>query len=494
LVLMPIEKIVIAGGGCAGWMAASALSRRLPPDQVSITVVEDQAVRTDDGLGIPSLAEPTLPSTAAYHDELGYNEDDILKASRGCFSLGRAVSGWTPSPAPAFHPYGDVGASKDAVPFHQMAAKLRADGATINLNNYAIAALCAQAGRFMRPPGDMRSPLHAMEYGIHLDTRRYAAFMKADACRHGARSTSGQAASLLFQPDGLMAAIKTQSGETFEGDFFIDCSGPAGDLVSKLAGSHFEDWRGWLPCDRSTSVLHQMAETPRPFAELAAHGSGWQRFVGLQNAEVETIIYADGYRESKGQDYQFTSGRRAPWIGNCLALGGAAQVIDPIASTQICLAQSAILRLLSLFPHGRSCMVEAAEFNRWSDEEVTCARDFAILHYKANRRDGEPFWDACRAMSVPETLAHRIALYENCGRVALYDGELFEASGWIAMFEALGVRPKRYDAMANAIPNGEIEHYFSRLREAMLKAVATMPSHADYLAHTGISTVLEPTA
>jgi tryptophan 7-halogenase len=137
--------------------------------------------------------------------------------------------------------------------------------------------------------------------------------------------------------------------------------------------------------------------------------------------------------------------------------------------------------LIALFPTERFCRAEHAEYNRQTIEELECARDFAILHYKGNRRAGQPFWDACSAMAVPNRLAHKIALYESCGRNVLHDGETFEAPQWTALFDALGYRPRRYDALANGIARTHIDEHFARIRDVMLKAVAAMPTHADYL-------------
>jgi tryptophan 7-halogenase len=477
---MPIDRIIIASSGVAGWLTASALARRFPAGLVSITVIE--SVGVDDSLGIPTFAEPSLQSTPLYHAELGYDEDALMAAARGSFTLGRSLSSWTRGTTPAFHPYSDIGGPIGALGFHHLVARLRGAGEMINIGNYSVAALCAQSNRFARPPPDPRSVLSTMDYGIHIPVKPYGDWMKSDALAHGVESYTGRVSDVTLDNAGLITEITVDTGQRISGDLFIDCTGPAADLLTRIPGAVFEDWSIWLPCDRARSALHQTGQSPKPFTELVAHGAGWQRFVTLPGSEDETSLYCSAIQHGENSDYRFVSGKQAKaWAGNCVAIGGAAALIDPVASTPLHLTQSAILRLLALFPHDRNGRAEQLEFARQTDEELACARDYAVLHYAANGRAGDAFWDLCRTTQMPKTLAYRLALYKSCGRVALHDGEVFEASDWIALFDALGVFPARYDALADAVPIAEIQAHFARLRAVMLKAVATVPPHAETL-------------
>ncbi len=478
---MPIERIVIASSGAAGWMTASALARRLPMGRVSIVVIERGGV--DDSLGVPTCAEPTLASTPLYHAQLGYDEDKLLARARGSFALGRALSGWTSGIIPAFHPYGEIGGAIGALGFHHLVARLRKAGEAININNYSVAALCAQSNRFARPPEDSRSVLSTMDYALHLDVEGYRQSMKADALSRGVETCSGQVLGVSLDDAGLIHDVMTHAGQRLAGDLFVDCTGQSRDLVSRMPEATFEDWSRWFPCDRARFALHQTDQTPSLYTEINAHSGGWQRFVPLQGAEGETSLFCSALHPGEDGDHKIAAGKQAKaWSGNCIAIGGAAVVLDPVASSQLHLVQSAILRLLALFPHDRAARAEQAEYVRQTDNELACARDFALLHYTANGRRGDEYWDACCAAEMPETLAYRLALYQSCGRVVLHDGEIFDASDWVALFDAMGVRPARHDVLADALPQGEVHAHFARLRDVMLKAVATVPPHAESLA------------
>jgi tryptophan 7-halogenase len=469
---MPIDRIVIAGGGITGWMAAAMLARKLLPGACSICVIDEDG--EDVSLGYPSLAEATLPSTPLFHLEAGFEEDALLKAAHGTFTLGRALAGWGPSPAPGFHSYGDLGVPMGPVAFHQLMALQRSAGEQVNPANFSLAALTAQSGRFTRPSPDNRSVLSTMDYGLHVDTKLYAAALKADALARGVERTGGKVVGADLDSEGLISAAMTE-GRSIAGDFFIDCSGSRAVLIELALQSGFQDWSQWLP---ASHISNQFAETdtiPPAYTHVEALDDGWRRFVPLQGRDVET-------RLSLNSGTSFSSGRRHEmWKGNCVAIGGAATVIDPVASTSLHLLHQAVERLIIFFPHDRHAPIEAAEYNRQSIDEAEAARDYAILHYKMNGRIGDPFWDQCRAMAVPDRLAHKIALYESCGRVALHDGEVFEEADWISIYDSLGVQARCFDAQALGIPLPAVVKHFAKLREVMLAAIATLPSHADYV-------------
>jgi tryptophan 7-halogenase len=464
---MPIDRIVIAGGGIAGWLTAAALARKLT---CAVHVVD--AGGDDVSLGYRTLAEPSMPSTPEFLRNMGLDEDALLRASRGTFTLGRALAGWTDQAA-GFHPYGDIGAGIGAASFHQLVAALRNQGQQINLANYALSALCAQAGRFTRPADDVRSVLSTIDYGIHVDVARYADALNADAQAHGVNVHDGAVDAVEVGDDGLIAAVTTNHGVRITGDLFIDCTGASAALIGGALRVPFEDWSHWLPCDAFDSVFQVTDCVPAPYTHIEAHSSGWRRFIPLQGGEVIMVGSSGGVNKS---------GRRTSlWQGNCIAIGGAAALLDPLASTSLHLVEQAITRLIRFFPHARQPGVEATEFNRNGAEELERARDFTILHYKLNGRVGEPFWDDCRAVAAPEPLAQKISLFESCGRTALRDNEAFEDGDWIALFDHLGVRPRRHDTAANGIPRHVITEHLGKLREVMLKAVATVPTHGDYI-------------
>lgn len=469
---MPIKDVVIIGGGVAGWLTALALARK---SNCAITLVDTGG--TDDSLGVPCAIEPTLPSIAAFHDLLGLDSISLAIETGSSFALGRALSNWTKAAAASFHAFGEIGASLGPTGFQHLVARLRHQGQVVNFANYSVNALSAQSGRFAPPPADSRSVLSTMAFGLHLNIAEYRTYLQQQATARGVRSLKGCPSNIMLDADGLIATITLDNGTSIAGDLFIDCSGQSRLLMRGLPPLTYEDWSRWLPCDQARSNLAPAAVPPL-YTHIDAHQTGWHRFTSTQSAVEEMLLSAGESLDG----YKFQTGRLAEsWVRNCIAIGGSAAIIDPIASTQMHLATQAICRLLRLFPHDRHGSIERSEFNRQTAEEQENARDFAILHYKCNARAGEPFWDDCRAMAVPDRLAHKIALYESCGRIALHDEESFEAWDWIAAFDAFGILPRSYDHLANGIAVERIGAHLAQVRAIMLKAVETMPMQHNFL-------------
>ncbi len=477
---MPVKTIVIAGGALAGWMAASVLSRRISRQFTDIIVIDDGA--TDDSLGpaVPALA--SLPSARHFHAQFGYDEDAIINATGGGFSLGTAISGWTQSGKAIFHPFGDTGASMGHVSFHHLAARLRAEGVSINLADYALAALCAQTNRFVRPLPDNSSVLSTLDYGLLLDTARYCEMFKRDALANGVTAVDGAILRAEIDADGLVTSVATNAGP-IAADLFLDCTGSSASIIGALPGVVFQDWSHWLPCDRLTSTSFTSQEPPLPYAHLAAQDAGWGLFLSNMGMQYEMTVSHGTLTSDQSADRTFyRSGRRSTlWQGNVVALGAAAAVIDPLSPLSLHILQSAIQHLLALLPATKSSMVEAAHFNEVMSAELDCARDFAIMPYKLNGRIGAPFWDGCRAIAVPDTLTHKIELYRATGRISLHDGEIMTEADWVACFDAQGIFPARYDPAANAISVDQIQQHFDRIRQVMLGEVRQMPFHMAYL-------------
>ncbi|MFN3945828.1 MAG: tryptophan halogenase family protein [Allosphingosinicella sp.] len=493
------REIVIVGAGAAGAMAGAALARTLPRGRYSIRIVS-----TADDADPFDCAAASLPALSAFHDRIGIDEDALLAEAGGAFSLGTAFTGWSTPGRTYFLPFGDTGAPLGSVAFHHLAARLRAAGRPVRLADHSLAAITAQAGRFARPAGDPRSPLSTLAYGLHLPRAAYARFLIARALGDGAELTGARFAGAELAADGRIAAVRLDSGERVAGDLFLDCSGPAGLLIGGALGTGFESWRRWLPCTRTLELIAQATTPPAPYAHVEALSGGWRRTVPLRertghllawSGEMDAPMAAE-LRRGAGRivaerETAIEPGRRAaPWTRNCIALGAAAAVLEPLGGIGLHLVHSALARLVSLFPRDGDAPLEAAEYNRQTIEEMERARDFVILRYKTNGRVGEPLWDQCRAMDVPEPLARKIVLYQSRGRVPMYDGETFDRPDWIATLDEHGVRPRRYDPLADAIPAVQVERHVARLRELILGAVATLPSHADYLRrHVGAGKV-----
>lgn len=494
----PVRRMVVAGGGLTAWMAALALARAVNPLDYSITVVG--ADGGEDCLEPFGVADATLPWPAGQPAALALDEDRIVAETGGAFTLGVALDGWADPQASYFQPFSSLGAALGPVSFHHLALKLRGEGVPVRLANFALAALAAQAGRFQRPGNDPRSVLSTCQYGLHIDVERLAGRLRSAAERAGVDSVQGLLDRVEVGADGVISALTTGDGNRIEGDLFFDCTGVEGRLIGATDATGWADWSAWLPCDRVLSAVSDTELAPVPYSHVKAHRAGWTRQLPLQGRAVLTGLFhsatmdeqqaLDGLRQLAGagtlRDLQarfVRFGRRDKlWYRNCIALGTAAGLIDPVGISNLQLLRLGLDLFLQLLPADPAATVEAAEYNRRLTAQLDHARDFALAHYKFNGRQGEPLWDACRDMPIPASLDYKRRLYESRGRVALYDEEPLDELGWINLFDEQGLAPRRYSPIADGFSVAELQSHLQRVRKVMIDAVSRMPLHGEYLA------------
>lgn len=486
-----IRRIVIVGGGSAGWMAAAALAEALR-GSCHIELIESSAI------GTIGVGEATIPPIRAFNQQLGLDENALLAATGGTFKLGIEFAGWTRPGDRYFHPFGRFGPDHDGVAFDQYWLRERARGHEVPLAEYSMSCAAARAGRFDRPPSDPRQVLSALVYAYHFDASLYAAHLRRYAEEHGVHRTDGTVVDVRLRgEDGFIEGVELEGGRYVDGDLFIDCSGFRSLLMEGALGIEQEDWGHWLPCNRAVTVGCTVGSELPPYTRSTAHAAGWQWRIPLQHRignghvycseymsddEATAILLAelDGEPIGEPRSLRFTTGvRRQTWARNCVAVGLSAGFLEPLESTALHLVQSALTRLLLLFPDRDFDPALAREFNRASREEYEWIRDFLILHYHAQWRE-ESMWRHTRSMPIPETLRTRIDHFRHSGHPIIEPAELFQRSNWMAVFLGQQVWPQRYHPLAD-VRGGEISQFLAWVRNAVRETARALPTHREYL-------------
>ena len=179
---------------------------------------------------------------------------------------------------------------------------------------------------------------------------------------------------------------------------------------------------------------------------------------------------------------RFTTGKRKKlWHKNCVAIGLSGGFLEPLESTSIYLIQEGITKLLELFPDEDNISVCRREYNRLMDLEFERIRDFLILHYHVTKRDDTPFWDYVRTMKIPNSLAEKMELFRETGRVVKYDFGLFLEPSWIAVYMGQDYQPQSYDSRVDIMPSAAITQHLQGLKKLMHKTASNMPSHEAFM-------------
>lgn len=494
----PINKFVVLGGGTAGWMAAAALARFFAQQPVEVQLIEAPQ------LGSVGVGEATVPILRQFNQYLGLDEREFVRATSGSYKLGIEFRDWLRPGSQYFHGFGDFGAAHSGVAAHQLWLRARALGDTAPLADYSFSAQAARHNRFAPPPDDPRlAAIAAFDYAYHFDASRYAALLQNYACKRGIEHIEGQVANVQLCPEsGDIQSLSLDNGQRVEADFFIDCTGFHGRLLHRELQVPYNDWSHWLPCNRALAVACERQDELSPYTRATARTAGWQWRIPLQHRVGNGLVYAsdfisddaaaqqllqnlEGKALGEPRPLNFVTGHREHfWYKNCLALGLAAGFLEPLESTSIQLIQTGLLRFLELLPVGGDSEPMQQEYNRITRGEYERLRDFLILHYCTSQRDDSDFWRACRQQPLPDTLAHKIAVYRASGRVPMYADESYAESSWVAIFTGQGVLPEHYARQAEAIPAAELTALMTKRREAIAAVVGHMPSHARYLQET----------
>ncbi|VXD07348.1 Tryptophan halogenase [Sphingomonas sp. T1] len=494
----PVRRVVIVGGGTAGWMMAAAAARFLDDGQRTITLVESDAIQT------VGVGEATIPPILAFNRLLGISEADFLRATGGTFKLGIEFVGWDTGDDRYFHPFGTHGRTFEGLNFHQIWLKLRGRRGIGGIEDYAMSSVAAAHDRYAPPATDPRSPQSGLAHAYHFDAGRYAAFLRERAEAQGVVRIEGRIATVdRDETTGHVAAVRLDDGRALQGDLFIDCSGFRSLLLGGMMDVPFEDWSRWLPCDSALAVPTTRTEPIHPFTRSTARPAGWQWRIPLQHrtgngyvyasqftsdADAETLLLAnlDAPPVATPRRLRFTAGRRIRlWEGNVVALGLAGGFLEPLESTSIHLIQEGISKLFGLFPDRRFTQVERDEYNRHMDNAYCGIRDFIILHYHATRRRDSAFWRHVGTMTVPDSLAAKIALFREKGRVFRYDDELFAIPSWVAVMLGQNIMPTGYDPIVDALDEDRLAATLRQMRAANLVTAGAMPTHAAALAALG---------
>lgn len=480
-------RVVIAGGGTAGWMAAAALSRTMGP-VIDLVLVESEQI------GTVGVGEATIPPLRTFNRLINVDEAEFMRATMATFKLGINFEGWRTGEDAYFHSFGETGRDHWTSGFQHFWMRGREDGVASDYGDYCLELTAAMENKFAHLPKD------ALNYAYHLDSGRYAAFLRKLSEEAGCRRIEGRIGEVEQDGEsGDIAALVLEDGQRIEGDLFLDCTGFRALLIGQTLHTGYDDWTHLLPCDRAIAVQTRSHREPVPYTRSIAHGAGWQWRIPLQHRMGNGIVYCsqhlsdddaralllssvEGEVLTEPNQLRFRTGmRRAQWVKNCVAVGLSGGFMEPLESTSIHLIQRAILRLMRTFPAGEIREADRHVFNQQSIWDFEHIRDFLVLHYTVTEREDTAFWRHCARMDLPDTLVHRIELFRESGRIFRNAEELFAENSWIQVMLGQGLVPRSWHPIVSKMRPDELRGFLEQIEGAVTKTVAGLPGHADYV-------------
>lgn len=483
----PVRKVVIAGGGTAGWIAAATLSSQLGKI-IDVTLVES------DQIGTVGVGEATIPTQKAFHRLIGIDEQEFMRATRASFKLGIAFENWGQLGERYIHSFGQIGRSTWMGDFQHMWLYAHARGLAGDMDDYCFELQAAEANKFAT------SENAKINYAYHLDATLYAKFLRSFSEARGAKRVEGKIQEVRTNNDsGLIESISLEDGKVIEGDLFIDCTGFRALLINGALGVGYQDWSHWLPMNSALAVQTKLSEEIHPYTRSIARAAGWQWRIPLQHRVGNGHVYCNDYMTddqahgvlmnnlngelvSEPRPIQFTTGKRDQvWAKNCVSLGLSSGFLEPLESTSIHLIQIGATRLVQMFPFDGVTDALRDRYNKISDDEFLSIRDFLILHYKLNRREDSEFWKDRAALEIPDSLQHRMDLYEQSAIAYQDSADLFRVDSWNQVMRGQGLRSKGHHPLGHLFGEEQVKSALADLKANIDKAVASMPSHSEFL-------------
>ena len=482
-----INKVVIAGGGTAGWMVAALLSKTMGK------VLDIKLVESDE-IGTVGVGEATIPTLVRYHQLLDVNEQEFMAAVQATFKLGISFENWRDVNEDYIHSFGDTGHDHWTAGFQHFWLKGHQRGVAGDYGDYCLELRAAQENKFAHLSGSV------INYAFHIDATLYAKFLRKFSEKFGVKRIEGKIVDVKTQSEsGFIESLILDSGKEIAGDLFIDCTGFRGLLIEQIMHTGYEDWLHWLPCDSAVAVQTKSVDEPIPYTRSIARDAGWQWRIPLQHRVGNGMVYCSRYvndddaRETLLANIEgdlltdprlikFRPGTRLKhWHKNCVAIGLSSGFIEPLESTSIHLIQRGIVRLMQTFPLTGIKQSDIDEFNRQTKTDLEHIRDFIVLHYHVTNRQDTPFWRHCRNMEIPGSLQHRIDLFSETGRVFREPNELFAENSWIQVMLGQGITPEQYHPVVDVMGDDELKRFLQDIKSKVDNTLAQMPKHEVYV-------------
>jgi len=489
-----IDKLVIVGGGTAGWMTAALVSNQFPG------ILEIELVESDT-IGAIGVGEATIPMIHAYNQLAGVDEQAFLRDTKATIKLGIEFQNWGAIGDQYMHGFGFIGQRLGTVSFQHLYFKALAEGLAGPINDYSINNTAAYARRYDRLATIEGTNLPGIAYAFHFDASLYAAHLRKLSESRGVKRREGLINEAVVDPEtGDVMALRLEDGSEVSGDFFVDCTGFNSLIFAKTLGVEYDDWSEWLLCNHALAVPSSLEpQSQRPYTQSIAHGAGWQWRIPLRHRVGNGHVFSDKFisedeatkvlldnLEGKPLKDPLSIGflpgcRKKLWHRNCVALGLSSGFIEPLESTSIHLIQTGITNLLKVFPAKGDNEAKAREYNRRMRFEYEAIRDFIILHYHQTEREDTPFWKHVKYMEIPKTLRDKMDSFNESGHLYRLDEELFTEVGWLQVMMGQGMRPRQYNAMADSLPSDQIGKFLKNLKTLLAGTVDQLPPYDDFL-------------
>jgi flavin-dependent dehydrogenase len=502
-----MKRIVIVGGGTAGWITAAYLARTLgakSPDGISITLVESADI------GILGVGEGTFPTIRKTLRRIGIDETALVRDCDATFKQGAKFVNWRFIPEDLRHNH------------YLHAFQVTQDFGGLDLLPYWLLGVAGEAVNWdevntpQKPVADAhRAPklithesfTAPLNYAYHVDAVKLARFLRATAIELGVTHVVDTVETVSLAENGSIGSLKLQGHGVLAGDLYVDCTGFRAELIGKALGIPYKSCQSTLFCDTALAVQVPYAEpsTPIPSYTIStAQVAGWTWDIGLQKRRGVGYVYSSAHTSqemaeatlrnylgphaatAESREIRFNAGyRETNWHKNCVAIGLSSGFFEPLEATGIIFVEVAAAMLANLFPWGGELETAARQYNIIMLKRYERARDFIKMHYSLTERRDSEFWrDNADSATSPDSLLELIDRwrFRPPGAIDIdLNTDLFTEHSWQYVLYGMGFR-------TDLRPKRGVFRYFNEARQAFLEvgrqtrhALETLPTNRELI-------------
>jgi len=493
-------RILVLGGGTAGWMAASLMAKRWAGIAVQVSVLESPEI------GIVGVGEGSTPQLKGFFDTLGIAESEWMPRCNATFKTAIESRGWSTREGFAhyYHPF-KTDLDDRSAPAYYFNTIMRRRGADVVAHPDAFFINTALAQQRLAPHPAHQFPFRAF-YGYHFDAYLIGAFLREWSTARGVTHLEGTVARIEQTDDGDIRALHTQDGRRIEADFFVDSTGFRSLLLQQTLGVPFLSFAENLFNDSAVALPSAHDDLPiAPQTSATALSCGWAWRIPLSNRVGNGYVYSSRYLSAEGAEIELRAhlgvgeadlpvrhlkmrvGRVAqPWARNCLAVGLSQGFIEPLEATALHLVQETVERFMEAFEGGGFAATHRDAFNAEINGRFEGVRDYIVCRYKMNSRNDTAYWrDAAANQRVSDSLQGMIECWLRGDdlvaeierqRIGLYFGPM----SWHCLFGGYGIYPD----IAQLRPPEPREQPFdpARIADFIQRCTLNFPPHATVLA------------
>lgn len=494
----PVRRIVVVGGGTAGWMTALIFARALIERGVEITVVESPNV------GIIGVGEGSTPWLRGFFDSLDIEEAEWMPPCHATYKCGITFDGWSTKPGfeRYFHPFASMLDNLTMTQFvHNVDARVQGADVTAHPDRFFIATRLARGHLAPKPAEHFPFDIW---HGYHFDSVLLGQFLHRKALQRGVRYKAAHVTHANLDERGAIASVGTREGETIAADLFVDCSGFAGLLIDQALHTPYVSFAENLFNDAAIAIPTPLGEALPSETVSTAMRHGWAWKIPLTERYGNGYVYSTQscspdqaekeLREHLGLLDSDTPARHLKmkvgrvtrhWNQNCLAIGLSQGFIEPLEATALLFIQQTASAFVEFLERGDLGEAAHEQFNARVNEHFEGTRDYIVTHYKTNSRSDTEYWRANAAnKQLSEPLKQLLSLWMSGKGIAPAVrkqalGKGYPVFSWYSIMAGMGIFPD--PEMLHAPEGAQGRFRLAEIDDLLDRSAANYSDHREVL-------------